>query len=111
MDTWIWIVIAVVVAALVVAAVAAGMRKKHEHDRREAADLRDTASRQKVAVERRDAEARTVEAEAERVRAEADRLEAIAQERRKDVEAQRASYTDRLQRADELDPDVKHRAD
>jgi hypothetical protein len=111
METWIWILIAVVVAVVVIAAVIAGMKKKQEHDRQAAADLRDTAGRQKVAVERRDAEARTVEAEAERVRAEADRLEAIAQERRNDVEAQRASYTDRLQKADELDPDVKHRAD
>lgn len=110
-ETWMWIVLAIVVALLVIGAVIAGTKKKHEHNRHEAAELREVAERQRVAVERKDAEARAAEAEAERVRAEADRLEALARERRGDVETQRASYSDRLDRANELDPDVKHRAD
>jgi uncharacterized protein HemX len=90
METWMWIVIAVV-AVLVVAGVAflvvqrSGERK----------------------VEQKREEAEGLRHEAEERRAQAGRREATAEQEARRAERERAASEDALSRADEIDPDVR----
>ena len=116
-STWLWIVIALVLLAVVVAAVMMGRRKKAEHDRTRAHELREQAAAQATGVQQHEARAKETAAQAEQARAEAqrkaaeaERLEAEARDREATAAEVREKHEDHLRRADELDPDVDHRA-
>jgi F0F1-type ATP synthase membrane subunit b/b' len=94
MDSWVWIVLAVVAVLVVGAAFAAtqGRQRRLESRREEASTLRDRA-------EMRSEQAQERAAAAEQRQREAD---AHAEEARREREAAEAA----ARRADELDPDV-----
>lgn len=112
-STIVWIIVAVVVL-LVVLAIAGvfGKKKKTEHDRSRAQELREQAAAQSTGVQQHEAQARETEAEAKAARAEAERraaeaqrLEAEAADKRSTAAGYREERDERLRQADELDPD------
>jgi hypothetical protein len=106
-DTWIWVVAAVVVGLILVGALATlGKRKKRHWDHSRAEAIRSEVEQQRPVLQKREASALEAEAQAERARADADRLEAQAREQRRDVEDHRSTLTERLREADERDPEV-----
>ncbi len=108
-DEWIWIVLAaaavIILAALVIGSVLA---KKRDRDRQHAEAIRHTAARQDAVIGKKDAETRRLEAEADEAQAEADRLHALAQERRRELEQDRAEQVARLQKAEQLEHGGRH---
>jgi uncharacterized membrane-anchored protein YhcB (DUF1043 family) len=111
-DTWIWVAVAVVVGLIIVGTLATlGKRKKRDWDHSRAEAIRREVEQQRPGLQKREASALETEAQAERARADADRLAAQAREQRRDVEDQRSTLTERLQEADERDPDVDTNVD
>ena len=107
MDTVIWIVVAIVAALLILGLLAAMMSKrKTEHRKAEAAELRSDAHARTADLDEADVRTREAEVEAERARLEAERAEARATEAQQARVAEEASYEDRLREADRLDPTV-----
>lgn len=103
-DQWIWIVLAAALAIILAALVIGFVRaKKRRRDREHAEAIRHTAARQDAEIGKKDAETRRLEAQADEAQAEADRLHAIAQEKRSQLEHDRAEQIARLQKAEELE--------
>ena len=109
----VWIVVAVVAAVLLVAAIAWVARKRRtEHRRVQAGDIRDKAVEQSHEVGQREAladetaaKARAAQAEAEAMAAHAVGLQHQAQARRTDAATSRSEVNREFERADKIDPD------
>ncbi len=121
-STIVWIVVAAVVVLALLAVIAMAMKKKRdEHNRGRANELREQAAAQSTGVQQREAEARQTEAEARRTQAEADqkaaeaeRLAAQASDKQSTAATYRQERDDNLRQADDLDPDAgkdKHDGD
>ena len=112
-STIVWIVVVVVAAALLSAALAWVARKKRtEHHRVQAGDIRAKAVQQSHKVGQREAladetaaKARAAQAEAEAMAAHAAGLQHQAQARRTDAATSRGEVNRQFERADKIDPD------
>ena len=112
-STIVWIVVAVIAAALLVAAIAwVARRKRTEHQRVQAGDIRKKADEQSHKVGQREAladetaaKARAAQAEAEAMAARAVGLEHQAQAHRTDAGTSRSELNRQFERADKIDPD------
>jgi cytoskeletal protein RodZ len=112
-STIVWIVVVVIAAALLVAVIAWVARKKRtEHHRVQAGDIRGKAVEQSHKVGQREAladetaaKARAAQAEAEAMAAHAVGLEHEAQARRSDAATSRNEVNRQFERADKIDPD------
>jgi hypothetical protein len=106
------IIIVIVLVVLVALGIALmlGQNRRREHQRSQAAGLRQEATGHVANQAQDEAAAREKAADAERARAEADRLEAEAQERQRSVDMGRAHHEDTLREADRIDPDVDTRS-
>ena len=112
-STIVWIVVIVVAAALLVAAIAWVARKKRtEHRRVQAGDIRDKAVEKSHEVGQREAladetaaEARAAQAEAEALAAHSAGLQHQAQARHTDAATSRSEVNREFERADKIDPD------
>jgi cytoskeletal protein RodZ len=112
-STIVWIVVVVVAAALLVAAIAWVARKKRtEHRRVQAGDIREKAVEQSHEVGQREAladetaaKARAAQAEAEAMAAHSKGLQHQAQTRRTDAATSRSELNRQFERADKIDPD------
>ncbi|MDT5257949.1 MAG: hypothetical protein QOD10_3029 [Mycobacterium sp.] len=111
----VWIVVVVVVAAvLLVAAIAWVARKKRtEHRRVQAGDIREKAVEQSHEVGQREAladetaaSARAAQAEAEAMAAHSAGLQHQAQARHTDAATSRSEVDREFERADKIDPDA-----
>lgn len=103
-DEWIWIVLAAAVAMiLAVLVIGLARAKKRDRDRKHAEAIRHEAALQDAVIGRKDAETRRLEAQADEAQAEADRLHALAQERRRQLEHDRAEQVARLHKAEKLE--------
>ena len=108
-----WVIIILIILAVVLAAAliwSAMQRKKDRVARERASELRSDAASTAAAKQEQEARARAAQAEADRVRAEADKLEVRAQEERTAFDMTRAHQEHALREADQIDPDVDHRA-
>jgi hypothetical protein len=106
-ETVIWIVVAVVVALLVLGLLAALMSKrKTEHRKTEAAELRQDALARTPELDQADVKARAAQVEADQARLNAQRAEEQAAEAEQARAAAQATYEDRIREADRLDPTV-----
>lgn len=106
-ETVIWIVVAVVVALLVLGLLANLMSKrKTEHRRTEAAELRQDAQARTPDLDQADVRARAAQVEADQARLNAQQAEAQALEAEQARAAEQATYEDRIREADRLDPTV-----
>ena len=109
----VWIVVVVVAAVLLVAAIAWVARKKRtEHRRVQAGDIRDKAVEQSHEVGQREAladetaaKARAAQAEAEAMAAHSAGLQHQAQARHTDAATSRSEVNREFERADKIDPD------
>jgi FtsZ-interacting cell division protein ZipA len=109
----VWIVLVAVVAILLVAAIAWVARKKRtEHRRAQAGDIRDKAVEQSHEVGQREAladetaaKARAAQAEAEAMTAHSAGLQHQAQARHTDAATSRSELNREFERADKIDPD------
>lgn len=106
-------VVAVVVIAVLIAAGVALRRKRTEHHRVQAAEIRDAATAQEHHVGRREAladetaaRARVAVAEADAKAAHAAGLQHQAEERRSGAATARDAVNEEFHRADTLDPDT-----
>ena len=114
-STIVWIVVVVVAAVLLVAAIAWVARKKRtEHHRVQAGDIREKAVEQSHEVGQREAladetaaKARAAQAEAEAMSAHAAGLHHEAQARHTDAATSRSELTREFERADNIDPDSR----
>ena len=112
-STIVWIVVVVVAAALLIAAIAWVARKKRtEHRRVQAGDIREKAVEQSHEVGQREAladetaaKARAAKAEAEAMAAHSAGLQHQAQARRTDAATSRSELSREFERADKIDPD------
>jgi cytoskeletal protein RodZ len=112
-STIVWIVVVVIAAALLIAAIAWVARKKRtEHHRVQAGDIRKKAVEQSHKVGQREAladetaaKARAAQAEAEAMAAHAVGLQHQAQTRRTDAGTSRSEVNRQFERADKIDPD------
>ena len=112
-STIVWIVVVVIAAALLIAAIAWVARKKRtEHHRVQAGDIREKAVEQSHKVGQREAladetaaKARAAQAEAEAMAAHAAGLQHQAQARRTDAATSRSEVNREFERADKIDPD------
>jgi hypothetical protein len=112
-STIVWIVVVVIAAALLIAAIAWVARKKRtEHQRVQAGDIRKKAVEQSHKVGQREAladetaaKARAAQAEAEAMAAHAVGLQHQAQARRSDAGTSRSELDRQFERADKIDPD------
>ena len=106
----------IIILVIVAVAVVAGLiwmsvnRKKEQHARERADELRSEAATTAASHDEQAARAREAQAEADRVRARADLLEAQAREERTAYDQAQARQEDHLREADRIDPDVDHRA-
>jgi FtsZ-interacting cell division protein ZipA len=113
-STIVWIVVIVIAAALLIAAIAWVARKKRtEHRRVQAGDIRDKAVEQSHEVGQREAladetaaKARAAQAEAEAMAAHSAGLQHQAQARRTDAATSRSEVNREFERADKIDPDA-----
>ena len=113
-STIVWIVVVVIVAALLIAAIAWVARKKRtEHRRVQAGDIREKAVEQSHEVGQREAladetaaKARAAQAEAEAMAAHSAGLQHQAQARRTDAATSRSEVNREFERADKIDPDA-----
>jgi Tfp pilus assembly protein PilX len=118
MPSWlIWVIVAILVVLVIIGIAAAGTRKKRERDRSRAVEMREHAAAREPEVRQREARARETAAEADAARAEAnrkqaeaERLEAAAEDRHRVAGEAREEHHEHLRKADEVDPDVDHRA-
>jgi septal ring factor EnvC (AmiA/AmiB activator) len=111
-DTWVWIVAAVVLAGIIIAVVSAlGSNRKKDWDRSRAESIRRDVAEKQPELRQREASTLEAEAEAQRARADAARLEAEARDQRRDVDEERSDLNDKLREADERDPDIDTDAD
>ncbi len=109
----VWIVVVVIAAVLLVAAIAWVARKKRtEHRRVQAGDIREKAVEQSHEVGQREAladetaaKARAAQAEAEAMAAHSAGLQHQAQARRSDAATSRSEVNREFERADKIDPD------
>ena len=112
-STIVWIVVVVVAAVLLVAAIAWVARKKRtEHRRVQAGDIRDKAVEQSHEVGQREAladetaaKARAAQAEAEAMAAHSAGLQHQAQARHTEAATSRSEVNREFERADKIDPD------
>jgi FtsZ-interacting cell division protein ZipA len=113
-STIVWIVVVVIAAALLIAAIAWVARKKRtEHRRVQAGDIREKAVEQSHEVGQREAladetaaKARAAQAEAEAMAAHSAGLQHQAQARRTDAATSRSEVNREFERADKIDPDA-----
>ena len=113
-STIVWIVVVVIAAALLIAAIAWVARKKRtEHRRVQAGDIRDKAVEQSHEVGQREAladetaaKARAAQAEAEAMTAHSAGLQHQAEARRTDAATSRSEVNRQFERADKIDPDL-----
>ena len=121
-STIVWIVVAAVVVLALLAVIAMAMKKKRdEHNRGRANELREPAAAHSTGVQLRvaaarhpDAAARRAQAEADQKAAEAERLAAQASDKQSTAATYRQERDDNLRQADDLDPDAgkdKHDGD
>jgi FtsZ-interacting cell division protein ZipA len=111
--TIVWIVVVVVALILLVAAIAWVARKKRtEHRRVQAGDIREKAVEQSHEVGQQEAladetaaKARAAQAEAEAMAAHSEGLQHQAQARRTDAATSRSELSREFERADKIDPD------
>ncbi len=109
----VWIVVVVIAAVLLVAAIAWVARKKRtEHRRVQAGDIREKAVEQSHEVGQREAladetaaKARAAQAQAEAMAAHSAGLQHQAQARRTDAATSRSEVNREFERADKIDPD------
>ncbi|MGA8254717.1 MAG: hypothetical protein ACLP3C_16955 [Mycobacterium sp.] len=112
-STIVWIVVVVVAAVLLAAAIAWAARKKRtEHRRVQAGDIRDKAVEQSHEVGQREAladetaaKARAAQAEAEAMAAHSAGLQHQAQARHTEAATSRGEVNREFERADKIDPD------
>jgi len=113
--TVIWIIVVAVVLVAIVATVLfrSQRRSRVDHKRTEAREIRLQADSNRIAIQRREAEAAKVDAAARMAQAEADlratdaaRLQTQAQERSEHARGERTEFNEKLRTADEIDPDV-----
>ncbi len=112
-STIIWIVVVVIAAASLIAAIAWVARKKRtEHHRVQAGDIREKAVEQSHEVGQREAladetaaKARAAQAEGEAMAAHAKGLQHQAQARSTDAATSRSELSREFERADKIDPD------
>jgi FtsZ-interacting cell division protein ZipA len=112
-STIVWIVVVAIAALLLIAAVAWVARKKRtEHRRVQAGDIRAKAVEQSHEVGQREAladetaaKARAAQAEAEAMAAHSEGLQHQAQARRTDAATSRSELNGEFERADKIDPD------
>ena len=112
-STIIWIVVVVIAAASLIAAIAWVARKKRtEHHRVQAGDIREKAVEQSHKVGQREAladetaaKARAAQAEAEAMTAHSAGLQHQAQARHTDAATSRSEVNREFERADKIDPD------
>lgn len=106
-ETVVWIVVAVVLALLLLGLLAALMSKrKTEHRKTEAAELRQDAHARTPELDQADVRARAAQVEADQARLNAQQAEAQAVEAEQSRAAEQATYEDRIREADRLDPTV-----
>ena len=118
-STIIWIVVVVIAAASLIAAIAWVARKKRaEHHRVQAGDIREKAVEQSHKVGQREAladetaaKARAAQAEAEAMAAHAVGLQHQAHTHRTDAATSRSEVNRQFERADKIDPDSDASAD
>ena len=111
-STIVWIVV-VIAAVLLIAAIAWAARKKRtEHHRVQAGDIREKAVEQSHKVGQREAladetaaKARAAQAEAEALAAHAAGLQHQAQVRHTEAATSRSDFNREFERADKIDPD------
>lgn len=121
MDTstiiWIIVGIVIVIAIIVIIAVLMTSRRRREahveSERRKAAELREDANQTDLARREREAEAarataaaKQAEADAKQAQLESDRLARESASHQADAQQLRSDVDERLQKADEVDPDV-----
>lgn len=112
MDTWVWVIAAVVLAGIIVAVISAlGSNRKKDWDRSRAESIRRDVAQQQPELRQREASTLEAEAQAQRARADAERLETQARDQRREVDDQRSDLNDKLREADERDPDIDTDAD
>ena len=112
-STIVWIVVVIVASILLVAAIAWMARKKRtEHRRVQAGDIREKAVEQSHEVGQQEAladetaaKARAAQAEAEAMKAHSEGLQHQAQARRTDAATSRSELSREFERADKIDPD------
>ena len=112
-STIVWIVVVVVALILLVAVIAwVGRKKRIEHRRVQAGDIREKAVEQSHEVGQREAladetaaKARAAQAEAEAMSAHAAGLQHQAQARHTDAATSRSELNRQFERADKIDPD------
>ncbi len=112
-STIVWIAVVVVALILLVAAIVWTARKKRtEHRRVQAGDIREKAVEQSHEVGRREAlpdetaaKARAAQAEAEAMAAHSEGLQHQAQARLTDAATSRSELNGEFERADKIDPD------
>lgn len=111
MNTTGWIilivVVVIVVIAIVVVALTAGRRRKLEHDRQQAGELRAAAGSDDLAAREREAKAARAEADAKQAEVEAEQRRREAAAHAAEAGEARSAVDDKLARADRLDPDVR----
>ena len=111
MPAWLTVVIVIVVVLLVALAIYAVTGRRRSDHRRERADqLRDEASTQAAVLPESERQAEDLRAGADLARTEAARAEEQAANAEQGHRVEQASYEDKLREADRLDPEVDHRA-
>jgi FtsZ-interacting cell division protein ZipA len=113
-STIVWIVVVAIAAALLIAAIAWVARKKRtEHRRVQAGDIRDKAVEQSHEVGQREAladetaaKARAAQAQAEAMTAHSAGLQHQAQARHTEAATSRSEVNREFERADKIDPDA-----
>ena len=117
--TVIWVIVAVVVLVAIVATVSfrSRSRSRVERKRTVAREIRERADNDRIEIQRREAEAATVDAAARTAQAEADvraadaaLLQTQARERSEHTRGERSDLNEQLRTADEIDPDVPNAA-
>jgi FtsZ-interacting cell division protein ZipA len=111
-STIIWIVVVIAAVSLIAAIAWVARKKRTEHHRVQAGDIREKAVEQSHEVGQREAladetaaKARAAQAEAEAMSAHAAGLQHQAQARRTDAATSRSELNRQFERADKIDPD------
>ena len=111
-STIVWIIVLAVLLLLVIGLFAFVMNKrKTEHNRARAEEIRTQAVTQTGDLTEAQRRAQEAEAQAQLKRAEAERAEERAAQAKQGHVMEEAHHEDRLREADRIDPDVDHRAD
>lgn len=111
MPTWlIWVIVIVVVLVIAAAVVSMTGKRRTEHRRGRAEELRQQAAGQASGLTESQRQAEERRAEAELAQAEASRAEERAATAEQGHQVEQAGYEDKLREADRLDPEVDHKA-